>query len=492
MDNDKATDHGFDYDVVVIGGGSGGLAASREMVKLNSEAKIAVLDYVKPSPAGTQWGLGGTCVNVGCIPKKLFHTAALHGEHMEDAKAFGWEFGEVKHNWETLVSGVADHIGGINWGYRVALRSEGVTYINAYGRIVDANTVETENKRGEKKNITARRLVIATGGRPRFPDIPGAKEYGLSSDDIFSKPTPPGKTLVVGASYVALECAGYMAALGYDVSVMMRSIPLRGFDQQMAGLIVKYMEDHKTKFIKGAVPSKVEEVEGGQRKVTWTGPDGESSDVFDTVFFAIGRTPCTSDINIEAAGVELAKNGKIITRKGGRTNVDNIYALGDVVDGNLELTPVAIKEGHLLAERFFGGGDEFIDPENIPTTVFTPLEYGVIGLSEEDAEAKYGKDDLEIYHSHFQPLEWTVPHREENACYTKLVCVKSQKERVVGFHFVGPNAGEVTQGLAVAMRLGATKKDISSTIGIHPTVAEEVIVVDITKASGKDPQRSGC
>lgn len=191
--------------------------------------RVCVLDFVKPSPQGTTWGLGGTCVNVGCIPKKLMHQAAIIGKHMKDAKSFGWQMPEepVGNSWEGLVGGVQDHIGSLNWGYRVSLRDKNVTYLNAYGTFQDAHTLMTVNRRNKEKVITSEKFVIATGGRPSFPDIPGAQEHGISSDDIFSLERSPGKTLVIGASYVALECAGFLTTLGLDTTVMVRSIFLR-------------------------------------------------------------------------------------------------------------------------------------------------------------------------------------------------------------------------------------------------------------------------
>jgi len=254
----NADNHNFDYDIVVIGGGSGGLSASKEAARLGK--KVAVLDFVKPSPAGTTWGLGGTCVNVGCIPKKLMHQAALLGEATRDAKSFGWGVEPPQHNWQNMVTEVQNHIGSLNWGYRVALREKNVTYLNEYGTFVDKNTIKTVNKKGVEKTVTASKFILATGGRPKYPNIPGA-EFGISSDDLFSLPHSPGKVLLVGASYIALECAGFCAALGLDTTVMVRSILLRGFDQQMAGKIGDYMEEHGVNMVRECVPESIERIE---------------------------------------------------------------------------------------------------------------------------------------------------------------------------------------------------------------------------------------
>jgi len=490
--------HGYDYDVVIIGGGSGGLSASKEAAKLG--AKTAVLDFVKPSPKGTTWGLGGTCVNVGCIPKKLMHQAAILGHHLKESKEFGWATPEgIQHSWDTLRDNVQAHIGGLNWGYRVALRDKKVDYVNAYGTFTDPHTLKTVDRRGREKTITSNNFIIATGGRPRYPDIPGAKEHCITSDDLFSLPHAPGKTLLIGASYIALECAGFLAALGCDVTVMVRSIFLRGFDQQMAGKIAEHMEANGVKFIKGAVPSSVEKmaegVDGGAPtlKVVGTTTDGESIEgEYNTVVLAIGRDPCTQDIGLDTAGVELAKSGKIMVDESEKSSANHIFGIGDVIEGGLELTPVAIQAGKLLARRLYAGSSKLMDYKNVCTTVFTPLEYGCCGLSEEAAVEMYGSDNIEVYHSNFWPLEHTVAHLPENDCYAKLICLKNENEKVVGLHVLSPNAGEITQGFGIALKMGATKADFDDLVGIHPTCAEIFTTLNITKRSGVDASASGC
>lgn len=492
----QESSHNYDYDIVVIGGGSGGLAASKEAARLGK--KVAVCDFVVPSPAGTSWGLGGTCVNVGCIPKKLMHQAALLGEAVQDAKSFGWEVEkkEVKHNWTKMVEEIQSHIGGLNWGYRVALREKEVTYLNEFAEFIDEHKLKTVNKKGKEKEITADKFIIATGGRPKYPDIPGV-EHGISSDDLFSLPHNPGKTLLVGASYIALECAGFLAALGCDTTVMVRSILLRGFDQQMSVKIGDYMEEHGVNMIRECVPSSIERIEEGapgKVKVLGKYKDGtEFVDEFNTVIYAIGRDACTNKIGLDKVGVKLnPKNGKILHDEKEQTNVPNIYAIGDVLDDKPELTPMAIQSGRLLAKRLCGVSETLTDYVNVCTTVFTPLEYGCCGLSEEEAIEKFGEEDLEVYHQNFWPLEWTVAHRPENSCYCKVLCVKSQNMKVVGFHYLGPNAGEVTQGFGIALKMGATKADFDNLVGIHPTTAENFTTMEITKSSGVDASATGC
>ncbi|OQV24858.1 Thioredoxin reductase 1, cytoplasmic [Hypsibius exemplaris] len=496
VDGDK-----FDYDFVVIGGGSGGLAASKEASRLG--AKVAVFDYVQPTPIGTKWGLGGTCVNVGCIPKKMMHQASLLGEAIEDAKSYGWELaggGDKKHNWGAMVQSIQDFIHSLNWKYKVALRDVNVSYINSYAKLIDKNHIHAVNAKGKEVTVSAAKILIATGGRPKYPEIPGAKEYGITSDDIFSLQYPPGKTLCVGASYVSLECAGFLAGLGFDTTVMVRSILLRGFDQDMAERIGRAMEEsHHVKFIRGAVPSKIEEIEprqdgkAGRLRVTSTQNGKEIVEEYNTVLFAVGRDACTSTIGLEKAGVKVNPDSGKINAEYEQTNVPNIYAIGDVLDGRPELTPVAIQAGNKLARRLFAGSKVVYDYEMVPTTVFTPVEYGCIGLAEEVALKKYGKDNIEVYHGRYRPVTTRpIAGYGEEHCYAKLICNKLDDERVVGLHVLGPNAGEITQGFALGMRLGAKKRDFDDLTGIHPTDAENFVSLLITRSSGVDLSLPQC
>jgi len=489
--------------LVVIGGGSGGLAASKQAAKLGK--KVAVLDYVQPSPRGTQWGLGGTCVNVGCIPKKLMHKAAVHGEDMHTAGRFGWTHENRAHNWEKMVEQVQNYIKSLNYAYESELKDEKVEYINAYGRFVDPQTIELDfgpGKEADKKTITARRTLIAVGGRPKELSIPGG-EFALSSDDIFTHAKNPGKVCVVGASYVALECAGFLTGIGCDVTILVRSILLRGFDQEMAERIRSHMITHGTKFKDKVNPKSIVKNADGKFTVTYGPKDGEDTvEEFDTVLQAIGRG-VVNDIGLDKIGVKLNGKGEVIVDKEA-TNVPNVYAIGDCIEGIWELTPVAIQAGRMLADRLYGGSSFFMDYHTIPTTVFTPLEYGAIGYAEEDAIKEFGEENLEVYQKVFQPLEWALNPVEftpeeakkfandKEACFVKLICHKKEDERVVGFHFAGPNAGEVTQGFATAMRLGATKLDFDMTVGIHPTCAEWATTLSVTKSSGEAADGGGC
>jgi thioredoxin reductase (NADPH) len=502
----------YDYDLVVIGGGSGGLAAAKSAAELG--ANVLLADYVKPSPHGAQWGLGGTCVNVGCIPKKLMHTASLLGEGvLHDAQSFGWTAaaaGEGKsdaaakssrHSWDAMVASVQDHIRSLNFGYTKDLRDKRVTYENALATFAGPNTVNLANPAtGVSRDVSARRVLIAVGGRPTLLDCPGG-DLAITSDDVFSLEQSPGKTLVVGASYIALECAGFLAGLGLDVTVMVRSILLRGFDRDIADKIGEDMEqNHGVKFLRECVVANMEKTAGGKIGVSWKptksggsagGSSGEAE--FDTVLAAIGRRADTAKLGLDKAGVQSSsRNGKIPCTDE-QTNVPHIYAIGDVVVGVPELTPVAIQSGRLLANRLYGKTAAAMDYGLVATTVFTPTEYGTIGMSEEEALEKLGEDRVEVYHQSFTPLEWSLTReRPENSCYTKLVVDTEDSERVIGLHFLGPHAGEVVQGFAVAMRCGATYSDFHDTVGIHPTCSERICDLRVTKSSGASADSSGC
>jgi thioredoxin reductase (NADPH) len=509
--------------LVAIGGGSGGLACAKrahlELTKQNKKAKIAIVDYrehpnkVNTSPDRPQlnwkWGLGGVCTNVGCIPKKLMHTAALHGEYVnQDAREYGWQVQEAKHDWKTLVDNVQNHIRSIHFGYRVDMQQNEIKNINARAKFIDPHTIQVTDAKGNVSKITSKRFVIAVGGMPNYPTIPGALEYGITSDEMFALVEPPGKTLVVGAAYIALENAGFLTGLGYDTTVMMRSIPLRGFDQECAEKIVNYMEVKGTKFIKQAVPTSITKVGEKLYRVEYEQDGTTRSEEYNTILFAIGRTSIARELDIERLGVRLNDKGKVIVNEHEQTDVPHIYAIGDCIDVSIinsttnvlqrgiELTPVAIHAGSLLAKRIYSEDlpdkNSIMDYMNVPTTVFTPLEYGCCGMSEEYANKKFGEDNVEVYLVSFTPLEHEFAHRDTNNTFMKIICNKADNERVVGFHYCGPHAGEITQGTAVAIRLGATKQDFDNTIGIHPTIAEEMTKLGITRRSGQLAEKKGC
>uniref|UniRef100_A0AAQ5Z441 Thioredoxin-disulfide reductase n=1 Tax=Amphiprion ocellaris TaxID=80972 RepID=A0AAQ5Z441_AMPOC len=408
---------------------------SKEAAQLGQ--KVAVLDYVEPSAKGTKWGLGGTCVNVGCIPKKLMHQAALLGTAVKDAKKYGWQIsGTVCHDWPTMAEAIQNHVRSLNW-------------------------------------VTADWLISLL--------------YLLISLMMFH--------LVNCYSDVALECAGFLTGIGLDTTVMVRSIALRGFDQQMAGLVTDYMEAYGTKFAWKCVPKRVDKLSSGALQVTWTNTQtgAEQKDTYDSLLWAVGRAPETKALGLDKLGIQLNKEtGKLIVGADESTSVPNIYAFGDISEGRPELTPTAIKAGKLLARRLAGQSTELMDYDNVATTVFTPLEYGCVGLSEEEAEKRHGKDGIEIYHAFYKPLEFTVAERDASQCYIKVVCERGGDQKILGLHFTGPNAGEVTQGFAMGFQCGATYSHLLQTVGIHPTCAEEVVKVSITKRSGLDATVTGC
>mmetsp|Transcript_19809 Transcript_19809/g.19137 ORF Transcript_19809/g.19137 Transcript_19809/m.19137 type:complete len:605 (-) Transcript_19809:210-2024(-) len=492
MSVEEETPHEYEYDLCVIGGGSGGLSVAKEAHLLG--AKVAVLDYVKPSPQGSKWGLGGTCVNVGCIPKKLMHTAALLGESAHEAGAYGWGDKEnsqhPSHNWVKMRENIQDHIKGINFGYRVQLREAGITYLNKLGRFTGPNTLECTDSKGKVQVLTANRFVIAVGGRPSLLDCPGG-EHAITSDDLFMKDTTPGRVCVVGAGYVALECAGFLNGLNQgEVVVLVRSILLRGFDRDLVDKIQTYMTVAGTKILTGVLPQSVVKTATGQFMVTFSTGEEE---LFDTVVAAVGRYADTPGLNLEATGVKTnLKNGKIICVNE-QTNISHIYGIGDVVQDVPELTPVAVMSGRMLARRLFGKSTVKMVYRDIATTVFTPLEFGTVGMSEELAIEEYGEEQVSCYASVFQPLEWALKERSDGiACMAKVVILNADKS-VLGLHIAAPNAGEIIQGFAVAFRKGGLMyQDLIDTVGIHPTIAEEFTLLTTKKMAGSSLAKTSC
>jgi len=429
-------------------------------------------------------------VNVGCIPKKLMHNAALIHEGIHaDTVAFGMKDAVAgTHSWEEMRTNIQNYIRGLNFKYRVDLRENTVSYLNKLAKFKDANTILATNKKGVTEEITAARFLVAVGGRPSALDCEGG-DLAISSDDIFAMEKSPGKTLCVGASYISLECAGFLAGLGLDVTIAVRSILLRGFDRECADKIGKYMESN-IKFRREVTPKKLEKIGEDEIEVTFS---DDTKETFNTVLVAIGRTADTASLGLDTVGVKFnEKNGKIIT-KFEQSSCPNIYAVGDVMEGCPELTPVAIQAGKILADRLFGGSSKPMDYKNICTAVFTPIEYGTVGYSEEDAKETFGEKNIEIFHKEFKPLEWAISEPRNNfSGFTKVIVDKLNNDKVLGIHFLGPNAGEVMQGYATSMKKGITIKDIQDTVGIHPTSAEEIVTLSVTKSSGKDAAAGGC
>eukprot|EP00371_Babesia_bovis_P000222 XP_001608869.1 thiodoxin reductase [Babesia bovis T2Bo] len=485
------------YDLAVIGGGCSGLAAAKEAARLG--AKTVLFDYVRPSPRGTKWGLGGTCVNVGCIPKKLMHYAGILGHAEHDREMLGWSDASPKHDWSKMIQTIQNYVKMLNFSYRSGLLTTGVKYINAFATLEKDHQVSYLGPNGPER-IKAKHILIAIGTRPIIPEeVKGAYEYSITSDDLMSLSHPVGKTLIVGGSFVALECAGFLTALGYDVTVAVRSIILRGFDRQCAEKVGDLMENMGTRFIRGSSPTSVTKLADGKLEVTF---DNGHVETYDTLMYATGRKLHGIYKYLSDLGIKFSKSGLIETDNG-MTGYPNVYAVGDVAEGNPALATVAVKDGEMLARRLFGNSNKLMDLNYVPMCVFTPIEYGKCGLSEEEAVKKYG--DVDIYLKEFTSLEFSAVHRHKvewmqtdemdvdmpPTCLSKMICKKDGT--IVGIHFVGPNAGEIIQGLCVAVRLGAKKSDFDDTIGVHPTDAESFMNLTVTKASGESwVQSAGC
>ncbi|CAD8162174.1 unnamed protein product [Paramecium pentaurelia] len=466
----------FQYDLFVIGGGAGGLASSKASALLGK--KVGMADYATPSPHATTWGTGGTCVNVGCVPTKLMPFSARMGEIRKDQIAAGYQGieSEGKHNWKQLIETVQKHIKELNVRQESSLKDHGIDYYNKFAKFIDRHTIELTDIKGEKEIISAKNIIVCVGSRPILYQDP---KLVITSEDVFQQTTPPGKTLVIGASYVGLECAGFIHGFGYDTTILVRTRVMRNFDQEMAYKVEGYMTDNGIKFVKRALLQSIIGVDNGKRRlVKWVRDGVVEEDIYDTVLYGIGRQASTKQLNLESIGVKIdARNYKIIADDYDRTTVDNIYAIGDCCLNRLEYTPIAVMAGRKLAKRLYGDSNEIMDYADVATTIYTPIEYGCIGLSEERAKQKYGEDGIKIYRSYFKPLQWGFRKRDDaKYCGGKLI-VHKESDRIIGFHYVGPEAAEVTQGFAVAMKMKCTKRDFDNTVPIHPSLAEEMILM---------------
>ena len=453
----------YDFDFFVIGGGSGGTRASR--IAAGHGAKVGVAEE-------RYWG--GTCVNVGCVPKKLFVYASHFAEDFKDAEGYGWApipAAALRHDWPTLIANKNTEIARLNGGYRRIIEGAGAKVFEKRARLTDAHTIELRDREkpdAKPETVTADKVLVATGGWPSKPGLPGA-DLAITSNEAFFLERFPERVLIVGGGYIAVEFAGIFHGLGAHVTQIYRGDHfLRGFDGDASAFLA---EEMRKKGVDLRFKTDIAAIERAGKALRAKFKDGKTLEV-DCVLFATGRTPSAGKIGLEALGVALNKKGAIVVDKDWRTNVANIYAIGDVTD-RLQLTPVAIAEGHALADALFNPSGRSVSYENVPTTVFSQPNLGTVGLTEEDARKKLGA--LDIYRATFRPMKNTMSGRADQTMM-KLV-IENATQKVVGLHIVGPDAGEIIQGFAVAIKLGATKKDFDSTIGIHPTAAEEVVTM---------------
>ena len=449
----------MDFDLFVIGGGSAGVRCARIAAGHGARVGIAEERF---------WG--GTCVNVGCVPKKLLVQAGEYGAWADDAAGFGWEIEKGPHEWRKLIAAKDREIGRLNGIYRRLLENAGAEIFDARAVFVDPHTLDVGGKR-----ITARRIVIATGGYPERPPVPGA-ELGIVSDDAFFLPRMPKDIAIIGSGYIAVEFAGIFQALGANVHLVYRQpLPLRGFDQDLRTSLAEALGSQGVSLHPGCRPLKLEAV--GERRVLSFGQNQILHT--DLVFFATGRLPATARLGLDKAGIQVDEKGAVIVDAALRTSQPHIFAMGDVTD-RLNLTPVATAEGHALADSLFGGHPRTISLLNVPTAVFSTPPLATVGLTEEQAAAT---GPVDVYVTQFTPMRHTLSGRARKSMM-KLV-VNQVSQRVLGIHMLGEDAPEIMQGMAIAVAMGATKLDFDRTIGIHPTAAEEFVTLRTrTRVSG--------
>ncbi|MFN4274776.1 MAG: glutathione-disulfide reductase [Ferrovibrio sp.] len=442
----------YDFDLFVIGGGSGGVRAGR--IAAGHGARVAVAE---------EYRYGGTCVIRGCVPKKLLVYGSEFSHAFEDAAGFGWSVGESRFDWPAMIAAKDKEIGRLEKIYRGLFENAGAKTFDGRATLKDAHTVLINDK-----PVTAGTILIATGGHPVKPAIPGA-ELMITSNEAFHLKEMPKRIIVIGGGYIACEFAGIFNGFGAKVTQLYRGEQiLRGFDHDirnhLAGELVKSGIDLKLK----TDVTKIEKVAGGLLAHL---TDGSTMEV-DAVMAATGRKPNTDGLGLDAVGVKTDADGAVVVDAYSRSSVENIYAVGDVTN-RINLTPVAIREGHAFADTVFGNKPRKADHNDVPAAVFSQPSVGTVGLSEEDARKTYG--EVDVYRTTFRPMRATVSGREERILMKLVVDAKS--DRVVGAHMVGPEAGEIIQGIAIAIKAKATKTDFDATVGIHPTAAEEFVTL---------------
>lgn len=440
------------YDLFVIGGGSGGVASGRTAASLGAKVGLAERDR-----------LGGTCVNRGCVPKKFLMYASHMAADLCNAASLGWNCKEATFDWLELRNGVQAELHRLNGIYDGLLEKNNVKVYRDRARFIDEKTVQVGDEM-----VTAERFLVATGGSPYVPDIPG-REFAIISDDAFLLEELPQKMAIVGGGYIALELATIFHGLGVDVTLLVRGDRLlRGFEADLTEHLRAELVKKGLKIVCGAQVKSIERFSDGLHLQC-----GECENrIFDKVLFATGRRPNTARLGLEKIGVSLNASGAIEVNDRMQTSVDNIYAIGDVTD-RLNLTPVAINEGRIFAANHFDGADRKMDYTNVPTTIFSQPQLGTVGLTE--AEARETVEDIVIFKSVFRPMKFALGRVDEKTLM-KLV-VDGKTDRVLGVHMVGEDAGEILQGFAVALKAGATKTDFDRTVGIHPSSAEEFVTM---------------
>jgi len=464
------------YDLVVVGGGSGGVRASR--IAAGHGAKVALVEASVNHGPPTYSAIGGTCVNVGCVPKKLMVYGSSYREEFEHAAAFGWSKGSATHDWATFMEKKDKEISRLNGIYGRMLGGAGVEIVEGWGKLKGTNEVVVSKPDGEEVSLTAETILIAVGGWPFKPDIPGI-EHAITSNEVFYLKELPQRTVVVGGGYIAVEFAAILHGFGSEVTLMYRrDLFLRGFDKDLREHLKTEMERTSMNLQFNTNVAKIEK--NGDGSFTVTTDSGDTVEC-DCVLYATGRKSKTEGLGLESAGVETDKAGNIPVDEYSRSNVDNIYAVGDVTD-RINLTPVALHEGHCFADTMYGKKDRKPDHEYVASAVFSHPEIGTVGYSEEDAADKF--KNITVYKSTFRPMVHTITGLESKALM-KLI-VDDNTDRVVGAHMCGPHAAEILQGVGIAVKMGATKADFDATIGIHPTSAEEFVTMRTPSHKYKD------
>lgn len=466
----------YDYDYLVIGAGSGGIASARRAATYG--AKVGVVEKGR---------LGGTCVNVGCVPKKVMWNAASIAETLHDMKHYGfsgYDSDAISFNWNFIKENRDKYIVRLNGIYERNMGNSGVDSILGTASLADngKGVVVKPDDGGDAVTYSAKNILIATGGYPTFPDGEGIRENSISSDGFFELEELPGKAVVVGAGYIAVELAGVLQALGTDTSLVVRkNMALREFDEILSETLDNEMQRQGINIFRdtnGVEKITVDEASG--LKTVFL-QNGEKIEEVDTVLMATGRSPLVAPLNLDGAGVAQKDGGYIIADEYSATNVDGVFALGDVV-GNIELTPMAIAAGRRLADRLFGGPqfeNAKVSYDMVPTVVFSHPPIGTIGLSEAQAVEKYGEDNVKVYRSKFANLyygPWQVEADDKPKTAMKLICA-GEEELVVGLHVIGMGADEMLQGFGIALKMGATKADFDSCVALHPTAAEEFVTM---------------